>query len=153
MILKQYIRPECFLHDLREKDREGALKAIVKHLRERGCIRNEEEIYSRLVDREKIQSTAVGNGIAIPHCFTDEITDLIIVVVRVPLGLDFQSFDGKPTKVIFLLLGNKQNHGLHLKALARIARLIKNTQFIEKVVAAAGVAEMVAAFTDEEAKI
>jgi fructose-specific phosphotransferase system IIA component len=153
MILKQYIRPECFMHDLRETDREGALRAIVKHLRERGCIRNEEEIFSKLVDREKIQSTAVGNAIAIPHCFTDEIVDLIIVVARSPIGLDFQSFDGKPTKVIFLLLGNKQNHGLHLKALARIARLIKNTQFIEKVVAATSVADMVAAFTEEEAKI
>jgi PTS system nitrogen regulatory IIA component len=95
----------------------------------------------------------VGNGIAIPHCFTDEVPDLIIAVARAPGGLDFDSFDGKPTQVIFLLMGNRQEHGLHLKALARIARLIKSTAFIEKIIASTTVEDMVKAFEQEEAKI
>jgi fructose-specific phosphotransferase system IIA component len=151
--LTRYIRPECFLHDLREKTREDALRRIIHEAAAKGLVRNEEELFAKLMERESIQTTAVGNGIAIPHCFTDEITDLVIIVARAPGGLEFDSFDGKPTQVVFLLMGNRQEHSLHLKALARIARLIKNTAFVEKIVSAGSVHDMVRAFDEEEAKI
>jgi mannitol/fructose-specific phosphotransferase system IIA component (Ntr-type) len=153
MKLTQYIKPECFVPALSEKTREDALRRIVHLVAEKGFIKNEEEIFARLMERESIQSTAVGNGIAIPHCFSDEIADLLIVVARAPQGIAFDSFDGEPTRVIFLLMGNRQGHGLHLKALARIARLIKSTEFIEKIVASLTVADMVRAFEEEETKI
>ncbi len=153
MTLTQYIRPECFLPAIEDRTREAALRTLVHAVAERGFIRDENDVYARLMERESIQSTAVGNGIAIPHCFIDEVPDLIIVVARAPGGLDFDSFDGKPTQVVFLLMGNRQEHSLHLKALARIARLIKSTAFIERIRVSATVAEMVKAFEQEEAKI
>ena len=153
MKLTQYIKPECFIPVLTESTREEALRRIVRIVAEKGFIKNEEEIFARLMERESIQSTAVGNGIAIPHCFSDEIADLLIVVARAPQGIAFDSFDGEPTRVIFLLMGNRQGHGLHLKALARIARLIKSTEFIQKIVASLTVADMVRAFEEEETKI
>ena len=153
MKLTQYIRPECFLTSIEDRTREGALRTLVHAVAQRGYIRDEKDVYNRLMERENIQSTAVGNGIAIPHCFIDEVPDLIISVARAPGGLDFDSFDGKPTQVVFLLMGNRQEHSLHLKALARIARLIKSTAFIEKIVASATVQDMVKAFEQEEAKI
>jgi PTS system nitrogen regulatory IIA component len=153
MKLTQYIKPECFIPVLAEKTREEALRRIVHLLAEKGLVRNEDDVYARLMERESIQSTAVGEGIAIPHCFTDEIADLLIVVARAPQGIAFDSFDGQPTRVIFLLLGNSEGRGLHLKALARIARLIKSTDFIGKIVASATVEDMVRAFEEEETKI
>ena len=153
MKLTQYIRPDCFLADLTVRTREDALRRIVHAVAERGYVRDEKEVFARLMERENIQSTAVGNGIAIPHCFTDEVPDLIIAVARSRQGLDFDSFDGKPTQVVFLLMGNRQEHSLHLKALARIARLIKSTSFIEKIVASVTVEDMVRAFEQEEARI
>ena len=153
MKLRQYIRPECFLPDLPQKTREDALRRIVHAVAEKGYVKDEADVFARLMERESIQSTAVGNGIAIPHCFTDEIPDLLITVARSREGLEFDSFDGKPTQVVFLLMGNRQEHSLHLKALARIARLIKSTSFIEKIIASSTVAEMVKAFEQEEAKI
>jgi len=153
MKLTQYIRPECFLPDLPEKTREDALRRIVHAVAEKGLIKDESAVYSRLMERENIQSTAVGNGIAIPHCFTDDVTDLIITVARSPQGIEFDSFDGRPTRVIFLLMGSRQEHSLHLKALARIARLIKSTSFIDKIIASETTGEMVKAFEVEEAKI
>jgi fructose-specific phosphotransferase system IIA component len=153
MKLTQYIKPECFLADLPERTREDALARIVHAVAEKGFIKNEKEVLARLMERENIQSTAVGNGIAIPHCFTDEVPDLIIAVARSKAGLEFDSFDGKPTQVVFLLMGNRQEHSLHLKALARIARLIKSTSFIEKIVASVTVQDMVTVFEQEEAKI
>ncbi len=153
MKLTQYIKPECFVPALSETTREQALRRIVHLVAEKGFIKNEEEIFARLMERENIQSTAVGNGIAIPHCFSDEIADLLIAVARAPQGIAFDSFDGEPTRVIFLLMGNRQGHGLHLKALARIARLIKSTEFIEKIAASLTVQDMVRAFEEEETKI
>jgi PTS system nitrogen regulatory IIA component len=153
MKLMQYIRPDCFLADLPERTREDALRRIVHAVAQNGHIKDEKEVFARLMERENIQSTAVGNGIAIPHCFTDEVPDLIIAVARSRQGLEFDSFDGKPTHVVFLLMGNRQEHSLHLKALARIARLIKSTSFIEKIVASATVEDMVRAFEQEEARI
>ena len=153
MKLTQFIRPECFLADLTEKSREDALRRIVHAAAEKGFIRDEKDVFSKLMERENIQSTAVGNGIAIPHCFTDDVADLIITVARSRTGLEFDSFDGKPTHVVFLLMGNRQEHSLHLKALARIARLIKSTSFIEKIIASSTVEEMVRAFEQEEARI
>lgn len=153
MKLTQYIKPECFVPLLDEKTREEALRRLVHVLAEKGIVRNEDDIFTRLMERENIQSTAVGNGIAIPHCFSEQISDLVITVARAPQGIGFDSFDGAPTRVIFLLLGNREGHGLHLKALARIARLIKGTAFIEKIIAADTVEAMVRAFEEEETKI
>jgi mannitol/fructose-specific phosphotransferase system IIA component (Ntr-type) len=153
MKLTQYIRPECFLPDLPERTREDALRRIVHAVAEKGIIKNEDEVFAKLMERESIQSTAVGNGIAIPHCFTDDIPDLVITVARSRAGLEFDSFDGRPTQVVFLLMGNKQEHSLHLKALARIARLIKSTSFIEKIIASTTTEDMVRAFEVEEGRI
>jgi len=153
MRLKSYVHPECFIHDLAAKTREEALREIVRVAAAKGIIRDQEAVLESLLERERIQSTAVGSGIAIPHCFTDEIADLAIVVARAPGGIAFDSFDGRPTHVVFLLMGNRQEHGLHLKALARIARLIKSTAFIDRVIAADTVEGMVRAFEEEEAKI
>ena len=153
MKLTQYIKPECFLPLLAETTREDALRRMVHVLAEKGIVKHEDEMVARLMERESIQSTAVGNGIAIPHCFSDEITDLVITVARAPQGISFDSFDGAPTRVVFLLLGNREGHGLHLKALARIARLIKSTAFIEKIAATDTVEGMVRAFEEEETKI
>jgi PTS system nitrogen regulatory IIA component len=153
MKLKQYLKPECFIPDLAEKTRDTALAAIAHVIARKGLIKNEGEICAKLVEREQIQSTAVGEGIAIPHCFSDEVSDLIIVVARSLGGVDFDSFDGKLTKVIFVLLGNKNEHGLHLKALAHIARLIKNTEFIQKIGESSTAEAMVKVFDQEEAKL
>lgn len=153
MKLTHYIRPECFIPDLTETTREEALRRIVHAVAEKGLIKDEKDVFAKLMDRESIQSTAVGSSIAIPHCFTDEVPDLIITVARSTTGIEFDSFDGKPTQVVFLLMGNRLEHSLHLKALARIARLIKSTSFIEKIVASTSVDDMVKAFEQEEAKI
>ena len=145
--------PACFLPDLTAASREEALRAIVAAVAAHGHITDVEAAFTRLMERENIQSTAVANGIAIPHCFTDEVPDLVIAVARSRAGLEFDSFDGKPTRVVFLLMGNRREHGLHLKALARIARLVKSTSFIESIVASSTREEMVKAFENEEAKI
>ena len=153
MKLTRYIYPECFIPDLAETNREDALRRIVHAVAEKGLVRDEKDVFAKLMERENIPSTAVGNGVAIPHCFTDEIHDLIIIVARSRRGLEFDSFDGKPTQVVFLLMGNHREYTLHLKALARIAQLIKSMVFTEKIVSSTSAQDMVRAVDEEEAKI
>jgi len=153
MKLFKYLNTDCILLDLKEKGKEQALLSIAKFLKERGLIKNDKDIYLKLMEREKIQSTAIGKGVAIPHCFSDEIEDLMIGIVLSKKGINFNSPDKKPIKVIFLILGNKENPGLHLKALARIARLIKETEITKKLIGCSNVQDIMKIFEEEEGKI
>ena len=149
MQLRNYIRPDCFIADLAETSRDAALRRIVHEAAGRGLVKDENSVFAKLMQRENVQSTAVGNGIAIPHCFTSETPDLIIIVARSPRGLEFNSFDGKPTQIIFLLIGNRQEQ--QLKALAQIAWLIKSQAFIGKLICATSAQDMARAFDEEGA--
>jgi len=79
-----------------------------------------------LLAREKLQSTGIGDGYAIPHGKTNAVPTIIACVGRSVAGVDFQSHDGKPTHLFFTLLVPESSHALHLKALARISRLIRD---------------------------
>jgi len=78
-----------------------------------------------LTRREKLQSTGVGNGIAIPHGRTDAVDRIIAVAGRSVSGVDFESLDGEPTHLFFALLVPESEQGSHLKCLARLSRLLK----------------------------
>jgi PTS system nitrogen regulatory IIA component len=79
-----------------------------------------------LLAREKLQSTGIGDGYAIPHGKTNAVPTIIACVGRSVAGVDFQSHDGKPTHLFFTLLVPESSHALHLKALARVSRLIRD---------------------------
>ncbi len=84
-----------------------------------------------LLEREKLGSTGIGDGVAIPHGKLREIGQLIASFGRSKRGVDFDSLDGKPTHLFFLLVAPEDSAGVHLKALARISRLFKDGQFRE----------------------
>lgn len=79
-----------------------------------------------LLAREKLQSTGIGDGYAIPHGKTNAVPTIIACVGRSVAGVEFQSHDGKPTHLFFTLLVPESSHALHLKALARVSRLIRD---------------------------
>ena len=153
MKLTPYLHPECFIVDLSEKSREDALRRIIHAAAENGLVADEASVLAKFMQRENIQSTAVGNGIAIPHCFTDEIPGLMIIVALSPGGLEFDSFDGKPIRILFILMGNRRDYSLHLKALARLALLIKKMEIIEKISASSSAQDMLRVFNEAEARI
>ena len=153
MKLSKYLLSDYILIGLEEQEKEKALLGIAKFLKNKGLIKSIDDVYSKLIDREEIQSTAIGNGVAIPHCFSEEIGNLVIIIAISRGGIDFNSPDKKPVKIIFLILGNKENPGLHLKALARIARLIKETEIIKKLIDCSNAQEVLRIFEEEEGKI
>lgn len=115
--------------ELASQDKKGVLEELVSVLVENGRLNDKERALQVLLERERLGSTGIGVGIAIPHGKLKKIRGLICSFGRSTEGIDFQSIDGKPTNLFFLLLAPEDSAGEHLKALARLSRLLKDTPF------------------------
>lgn len=102
-----------------------------------------------LLDREALGSTAIGEGIAIPHGKLPGVTNVVAAFGRSANGIDFDSLDGNPTRLFFLLVAPEDSAGIHLKALARVSRLLKDKGFRDRL-AAGGTPEQLFAIIKEE---
>ncbi|MBU1000900.1 MAG: PTS sugar transporter subunit IIA [Proteobacteria bacterium] len=90
-----------------------------------------------LIERERLGTTGIGNGIAIPHGKMDHLENIVVVVGRSVQGIEFDALDQKPCHIFFLVLAPEQVAGLHLRVLAHISRLLKEESFRNSFVAAA----------------
>ena len=117
------------IEELASQDKKGVLEELVSVLVENGRLKDKERALQVLLERERLGSTGIGVGIAIPHGKLKKIRELICSFGRSTEGIDFQSIDGKPTNLFFLLLAPEDSAGEHLKALARLSRLLKDTPF------------------------
>lgn len=95
-----------------------------------------------LLEREKLGSTGIEDGIAIPHGKTGAIDRMLMVCGRSKAGVDFDSIDGKPTHIFFLLIAPENSSGVHLKALAKISRLLKDASFRQELMAVSDSAQI-----------
>jgi nitrogen PTS system EIIA component len=103
--------------------------------------------------REKLQSTGIGHGVAIPHGRTTDVPRIIACVGRSVEGVDFQSLDGQPTFLFFTLFVPESAQGAHLKALARLSRLLKDTDTRQRLRDAPDGAAMYQVIQEEDAKL
>jgi len=111
---------------LESKDRNNAIKTLITLLGENEVITDSEQAYKAVLDREKIMTTGVGNGIAIPHCKDSSCPNFAVALGVHPKGINFESIDKKDVRIVFLLVGPENNPGLHIKLLSRISRLMSN---------------------------
>jgi PTS system nitrogen regulatory IIA component len=105
-----------------------------------------------LQDRERLNSTALGEGVAIPHGKLPGVKRVVGAFGRSPQGVDFNSLDGKPTHLFFLLVAPEDSAGAHLKALARISRLLKDDAFRARLLQAEDAASLYRVIREEDAK-
>jgi len=105
-----------------------------------------------LLEREKLGSTGIGDGVAIPHGKLASIDGVVAVFGRSRDGIDFDSMDGKRAHLFFLLIAPEDSTGAHLKALARVSRLMKNPRFRMNLMEAKSREEIYRAFAEEDAK-
>jgi PTS system nitrogen regulatory IIA component len=105
-----------------------------------------------LEERERLNSTALGDGVAIPHGKLPGIRRVFAAFARSRSGLDFQSLDGKPTHLFFLLVAPEDSAGAHLKALARISRLLKDADFRNRLLTAPDAHTLWTVIRDEDAR-
>ena len=105
-----------------------------------------------LEERELLASTAIGDGIAIPHGKLDSVEQLVGTLGRSVAGLEFDSIDGKPTHLVFMLVAPSSSTGIHLKALARLSRLFRDADFRRRLIEAPDAPAMYKVIADEDAK-
>lgn len=112
MRLTDVLNKELIKIPLTGKDRDQSIKELIHILNEKKSITNEESVFQAVLEREKIMTTGVGNGIAIPHCKHNDSPDFVVSLGIKPEGLDFESIDKKPVKIVFLLVGPENNPGV-----------------------------------------
>jgi PTS system nitrogen regulatory IIA component len=138
---------------LRGTDKTAVLRELASHLAAQIPGINADALVEVLWERERLGSTAIGDGIAIPHGKLAGLQGVIGAFGRHPTGVDFDSLDGTPTHLFFLLVAPEDSVGQHLKALARVSRLLKDRAFRERLLAAPDRAALYALIREEDEKL
>ena len=140
--------------DLEPIDRLDAFHQIAKFLCDKDWIppEAEDELYDRLVKREAICSTGLGHGVAMPHVYFEKLPKPMLLFARFQRTVDFESQDGIPVDKFFLLMGPKRDNTEHLRILARLARLLKDEEFIAALKQAQSPEDILAAVKDVETR-
>jgi len=128
-MLKEILRKEAIVTDMKAVTKKEAIEELVAKICSLNAISEQEQITDNILKREKLGSTGMGHGIAIPHCKLDDIDTILVAVGISKEGIDFQSLDGEPVHIFFMLIAPSQSAGPHLKALARISRLLRDEYF------------------------
>ncbi|MDD2388947.1 MAG: PTS sugar transporter subunit IIA [Desulfobacterales bacterium] len=119
---------DSILVDLKSSDKKGILEELVGPAARLSGI-NQDKLFHVLMEREMLGSTGIGGGIGIPHGKLKSLESLILGFGLSRKGVDFESIDGKPTHIFFLLLTPENSTGIHLKVLAQISKILKNEPF------------------------
>lgn len=152
MRIVDFIREDLVLPELKSTTKLDVLNELAEHLASRYEGVGRDELVRVLVERERLASTAIGEGVAIPHGKLDAVGKLVACVGRARAGVDFDSMDGRPTHIFFVLVAPENSTGIHLKALARISRLFKDPEFRTRLMAARDAKEMYRVIAEEDAK-
>jgi PTS system nitrogen regulatory IIA component len=149
MKISDVLHKESILPVITSVDKKGVLEELSAPVARIAGIAPD-ELVRILLERERLGSTGIGGGIGIPHGKLKSIDKLVLGFGLSRRGVSFDSIDGKPTHIFFLLVTPESSTGLHLKLLARISRVLKNEPFKAKLMAAEGVNEIYAIITEED---
>jgi nitrogen PTS system EIIA component len=152
MKISEILTPESVLADLRGQSKPEILRELASCLAKGRRELNLDEVTAVLNERERLGSTAIGDGIAIPHGKVRGVRQIIGTFGRKLKGVDFDSLDGNPTQLFFLLVAPEDSASLHLKALARVSRLFRDNSFRERLVAAPDATEIYRLILEEDSR-
>ena len=147
-----FLKLDAIIADLRATTKAEALAEVATQMATIEPRVDGEQLRRVLEERELLASTAIGDGIAIPHGKLDSIGQLAGVLGRSIAGIEFDSIDGRPTHLVFMLVAPVSSTGVHLKALARLSRLFRDADFRSRLLAAPTREAMYQVITDEDAK-
>ena len=133
-------------------DKYKIIEEMVDILYKANKLENRNVVLKSVIEREKIMSTGVGDGVAIPHGKSEGVTTLVACFGVTKNDVDFESIDTKPVRLVFLLVGPPEMTGPHLKALSRISRLMHLKDFREKLISCKANTEVIEAIQKEEEK-
>jgi PTS system nitrogen regulatory IIA component len=143
---------QCILPQMQAANKKGALEELAKPLVPGADGLELPKVMEVLLDRERLGSTGIGDNIAIPHGKLPQLSQLVLSFGRSLKGVDFDSMDGKPSHLFFMLLAPVNSAGLHLKALAKISRMFMSQAFRDNLMKADGAQEIYRLITERDAE-
>lgn len=150
MRLIDILSPRSIIVGLKGETKEEIIEELVDALAVGDVVKDRDKVLQAVLEREKIMSTGIGDGIAIPHGKSDAVVRLAAALGTKKRGVDFETLDGEPAYVFFLLVSPANVSGPHIKALARISRLLKNDDFKKQLIDATSAAQIMAIIENEE---
>ncbi len=130
--ISNFLKPEAVIMEMAATEKLAAIRELVEFMVGKNIARNQEQLFEALAKRENLESTGIGDGIAIPHARTDSVDDLVLVFARSSAGIDFSSIDGKPSHIIFLIASPENKKSEYIIALAKLSRLLRKLQVREQ---------------------
>src|SRR5512147_827329 len=151
MKIVEFLRPEAVIANVSGQTGPAVLAELCRPLAAANRV-DAQKLLDTLLDREKLGSTGIGEGVAIPHGKVPGLPGLVASFGRTVPGIDFRAIDGRPTHLFFALFAPENSAGAHLKALARISRIFKNPSFRDAILRAPSAEEIYRLIEAEDAK-
>ncbi|UCF72274.1 MAG: PTS sugar transporter subunit IIA [Deltaproteobacteria bacterium] len=136
MKLSEIFKPQFIISELKAHDKKGVLEELLQIITEQETSLNKGTLLQVLLERERLGSTGIGDGIALPHGKLKGLDKLLVSFGRSLDGLGFDAIDEKPAYLFFLLLAPENSAGMHLKSLAKISRMLKDGNFRQRLMGA-----------------
>jgi mannitol/fructose-specific phosphotransferase system IIA component (Ntr-type) len=150
VLLSELLTPERVRVPLQGASKQALLEELVGVLRDSGAVADAGAVLTAVQARERVLSTGVGCGVGIPHGRSESVPALAMAAGVTEAPVDFDSLDGQPVRVLFLLVGPDESAGLHVKALSRISRLVRKDEFRARLAGARSPGEFLAVLAEAE---
>ena len=150
MKVTDILKKEFIISELKGNKKEEVINELINLFTSDKRIIDIEKVRNAVLEREKIMSTGVGKGFAIPHGKTDAINEIIAAFGKTDIPIEYQALDNKPVNLIFLLVGKDNLVSTHIKLLSRISRMMNKDEFREKLAKANSSEEIFELFRKEE---
>lgn len=148
--ISDVLKSNSIIFDLKENDKKSVLLEMSEYLKEQGFVSNANQFLDVLLERESISTTGVGDGIAIPHGRSNLVTETVVLFGRSAAGVNFESMDGKPVHLFFMIATPENSGNEHLKILAELSGKLMHADVVLKLKNASTYSEIIEAFAIED---
>ncbi len=153
MRISEVLTPEKVVPELKGTTKDEVIDELINLFKDDERVLDIKEVKKGVLEREKIMSTGVGHGFGIPHCKTNKVTEILAAFGKTKEPIDFDSLDGTPVELIFLLIGKDNLVAPHIKLLSRISLLMNKSEVRDKIKSANTAEEIYSIFEEEEKNI
>jgi len=151
--IAEILQEQCVVADIRGKTKKEIITELVEALANARLVKDVEPVVNVVMDREKLGSTGIGNGVAVPHGKLKNINNIMCAFGRSQNGVDFDAVDRAPVHIFFLVLAPEDSASLHLKVLSRITKILRDQSLRKKIIKLSNVHELYMSILEEDEKI
>jgi mannitol/fructose-specific phosphotransferase system IIA component (Ntr-type) len=148
--IADYAATDLIATGLEAHDKDDLLQKMVEMLVQSGRVRQSDILMGELQKRERVMSTGIGGGIALPHALSNEVDNLEVVFARTSEPLEFEALDSNPVDLVVMLVGPKLASNVYVKLLARVSRLLQGEEFKQRLRDASSAEEILEVFRSAE---